>query len=160
MSLEDLKEDIEEEDIEEEENIEINKKLYEAIKLMFKNEVNKIMKNINNKYGKEYNFNYDDLLEFFNKYDINLYYKKATEKPINMKKNIIEIDDKNRCCARIWAGGYLNKEKKQYGERCARKKLDDTDYCKQHLEDLTHGRFDEEPNKIIKGFYIKENIIS
>jgi hypothetical protein len=31
-----------------------------------------------------------------------------------------------------------------------------SDFCRQHNQELVHGRFDKEPSKIVKGFYLKE----
>ena len=45
----------------------------------------------------------------------------------------------------------------QYGDQCQRKRLNETLFCKQHSSHLAHGRFDEEPSKIVKGFFIKHN---
>ena len=143
-----------------ENGIEINEKLYQSIKDTFEEELFKIFNKIVSKYGEAYIFSYDDLINFYRQYNIKLSYKLS---PITKNKNKskngtqTEIKDEERCCARIWSGGYMNKKTKQYGDRCQRKKINDSDYCRQHLENLTHGRFDEEPSKIVKGFYIKEN---
>ena len=45
----------------------------------------------------------------------------------------------------------------QYGDQCQRKRSDNKLFCKQHNNHLGHGRFDEEPSKIVKGFFIKQN---
>ncbi len=139
-----------------ENGIEINEKLYKAIKDTFEEELFKIFKKIAAKYGESYIFTYDDLIKFYSQYNIKFTYKLANVNKNKSENNNI-IKDEERCCARIWCGGYMNKKTKQYGDRCQRKKINNSDYCRQHLENLTHGRFDEEPSKIVKGFYIKEN---
>jgi len=141
-----------------ENGIEINEKLYQSIKNTFEEELFKIFKKIVSKYGDSYIFSYEDLINFYKQYNIKSSYK-ISPIPKNKSKNEtqIEIKDEERCCARIWSGGYMNKKTKHYGDRCQRKKINDSDYCRQHLENLTHGRFDEEPSKIVKGFFIKEN---
>jgi hypothetical protein len=163
MSEDDSKSDS---DLENEKGIEINENLYNSIKGTFEEELYKIFKKIVLKYGSSYLFTYEDLINFYKQYTIKFSYRIA---PIKKNKtnndtdneNDTENDNDNRCCARIWSGGYMNKETNQYGSRCQRKKNknsnSDSDYCRQHQENLTHGRFDEEPSKIVKGFYIKEN---
>jgi hypothetical protein len=142
-------------DSENENGIEINKNLYIAIKETFEEELFKIFTKISNKYGKEYLFTLEDLMNFYKK-NINMkfVYRKAPPKKENIERI---LTDKERCCARIWCNGYMNIKKKQYGSRCLRRKIKDSDYCRQHFYHLTHGRFDKPPSKIVKGFYIKEN---
>jgi hypothetical protein len=138
-----------------ENGIETNANLYFAIKETFEEELYKILEKISEKYGKEYLFTKEDLITYYNeKIDLKFVYRKAPP-----KKKIEEriISDQERCCARIWSNGYMNIKKKQYGDKCQRKKINDSDYCRQHSIHLTHGRFDKPPSKIIKGFYIKEN---
>jgi hypothetical protein len=79
--------------------------------------------------------------------------EKKTERKISQKVSHTKEDI--QCFARVWSGGYM--DDKQYGERCQRKRLKDLDYCRQHKDHLVHGRFDQEPSKIIKGFFIKHN---
>ncbi len=138
-----------------ENGIETNANLYFAIKETFEEELFKIFTKISEKYGKDYLFTKDDLITYYNEQiDLKFVYRKAPP-----KKKIEEriLSDKERCCARIWSNGYMNIKTKQYGDRCQRKKINDSDYCRQHSIHLTHGRFDKPPSKIIKGFYIKEN---
>jgi hypothetical protein len=146
--------------------LEINENLYNSIKETFDEEVNKLLKKITIKYGDEYMFSLEDLQKFYKGCKIKMLYKKAPKK--KQKKNQSsttaqdsdgddENDDSERCCARIWNGGYMDKKTNTYGGRCQRRKIIDKDYCRQHSDHLVHGRFDEEPSKIVKGFYIKEN---
>jgi hypothetical protein len=150
-------------DLENEKGIEINKNLYNSIKDTFDEELYKIFKKIVLKYGQSYLFTYEDLITFYKQYTIKFTYRIALPNKKNKTDNENDtdndIDNEIRCCARIWCGGYMNKETNQYGSRCQRKKNinSNSDYCRQHQENLTHGRFDEEPSKIVKGFYIKEN---
>ncbi len=46
---------------------------------------------------------------------------------------------KCRCLGRIWNRGK--------GGQCTRQKLGDSDYCKQHISNLKHGRIDEPINR-------------
>ena len=161
-----MSEDDSNSDLENEKGIEINENLYNSIKDTFEEELYKIFKKIVLKYGHSYLFTYENLINFYKQYTIKFSYRIA---PIKKNKSVNDNDtdnendtyndNDNRCCARIWSGGYMNKETKQYGSRCQRKKNinSNSDYCRQHQENLTHGRFDEEPSKIVKGFYIKEN---
>jgi hypothetical protein len=138
-----------------ENGIETNANLYFAIKETFEEELFKIFTKISEKYGKEYLFTKEDLITYYNEnIDLKFVYRKAPPKK-KLEERI--ISDKERCCARIWSNGYMNIKTKQYGDRCQRKKIDDSDYCRQHSIHLTHGRFDKPPSKIVKGFYIKEN---
>jgi hypothetical protein len=161
-----MSEDDSNSDLENEKGIEINENLYNSIKDTFEEELFKIFKKIVLKYGKSYLFTYEDLINFYKQYTIKFSYRIA---PLKKNKSVNDNDtdnendtyndNDNRCCARIWSGGYMNKETNQYGSRCQRKKNinSNSDYCRQHQENLTHGRFDQEPSKIVKGFYIKEN---
>jgi hypothetical protein len=137
------------------EDEEMNSDLCEAIKETFTNELKKIFTKIASKYGNEYLFDENDLLDFFEEHQLKLYYKKSSEKQ-KLKKSVNhnEIQDNQRCWGRIWAGGYMDEN--QYGDRCNRKKIENTDFCRQHNQELVHGRFDKEPSKIVKGFYLKE----
>ncbi len=149
--------------------IEINENLYNAIKETFDEEIIKLFKKIVKKYGDEYLFTLEDLTNFYKEHEIKFKYKKApkTIKKTNVEKGKEANEDEEyendddeideRCCARIWMNGYMNKKKSTYGGRCQRKKINESDYCHQHLDHLVHGRYDEEPSIIIKGFYIKEN---
>jgi hypothetical protein len=151
----DYNEDVESDVFDEPEEIEMNEKLYLSIKETFDEEVFKILKKVSEKYGKEYLFTYDDLVKFYKEYDIKIMYHKA---PIKKESNIERtIPEEERCCARIWANGFMDVKKKQYGNRCQRKKTNNSDFCRQHYINATHGRYDEEPSKIVKGFYIKES---
>lgn len=135
-------------------DIEINTHLHDALIETFNQEVEKLFKNISKKYGHEYMFNEHDLMEFYRKHKIQLFYRKVpTVKKENQEDN--DIPDEERCYARIWAHGFMNK--KQFGDRCQRKKMGESDYCRQHTEHLVHGRFDEQPPPVVKGFYIKEH---
>ncbi len=146
------------ENIENEEELnEMNSDLCDAIKETFTNELKKIFTKIASKYGDEYLFDENDLLDFFEEHQLKLYYKKSSSKQkLNnkFKNNFNEIPDNQRCWARIWAGGYMDEN--QYGDRCNRRKIENTDFCRQHNQELVHGRFDKEPSKIVKGFYLKE----
>jgi hypothetical protein len=135
-------------------DIEINAHLNDAIIETFNQEIAKLFKNISKKYGHEYMFNEHDLMEFYRKHKVQLFYRKV---PVTKKENQEdnEIPDEERCYARIWAHGFM--DKKQFGDRCQRKKMGESDYCRQHTEHLVHGRFDEPPPPIVKGFYIKEH---
>ena len=134
---------------------EMNSDLCEAIKETFTNELKKIFTKIASKYGNEYLFDENDLLDFFEEHQLKLCYKKSSEKQkLKKKVNHNEIQDNQRCWGRIWAGGYMDEN--QYGDRCNRRKIENTDFCRQHNQELVHGRFDKEPSKIVKGFYLKE----
>ncbi len=143
----------EDEGIEEESGFEINYHLYESLKETFELELFKIFKTISKKYGEEYMFNQEDLINFYKGYNLEIFYKKTSNH--KHKYNNIEIPDGERCCGRVWAGGYMDDN--QFGDRCQRKKINKSDYCKQHTENLAHGRFDGEPSQIVKGFYVKQN---
>jgi hypothetical protein len=140
--------------------VEINHLLYKGIKDAFDLELKKIFRNVARKYGDEYFFNQEDLINFYNQFNIEFMYKSSQnvehvpEKP-SKTPNVSE----ERCLARVWAGGHMIRDGKteQYGDQCQRKKIADKLFCKQHLEHLVHGRFDEEPSKIVKGFFIKHN---
>jgi hypothetical protein len=134
-------------------DIEINTHLHDALIETFNQEVAKLFKNMSKKYGHEYMFNEHDLMEFYRKHKVQLFYRKV---PIEKKENQeeVEIPEHERCYARIWAYGFM--DKKQFGERCQRRKQCQSDYCRQHTEHLVHGRFDEPPPPVVKGFYIKE----
>ena len=147
---------------ENETGLEINENLYHSIKETFDEEITKLLKKVSLKYGSEYMFTLEDLQKFYKGCKIKMSYKKAPKKkqkktPTPDSDGDDENDDIDRCCARIWNGGYMDKKTNTYGGRCQRRKIIDEDYCRQHSEDLVHGRFDEEPSKIVKGFYIKEN---
>ncbi len=151
---EEKKEAYEEEDYEDEENgFEINYHLYESLKETFELELFKIFKNITKKYGEEYMFDQQDLINFYKGYNLEIFYKKTSNH--HKKNKNIELPDEERCCGRVWAGGYMDEN--QYGDRCQRKKINNSDYCKQHTEKLVHGRFDGEPSHIVKGFFVKQN---
>jgi hypothetical protein len=139
----------------EEELNEMNSDLCDSIKDTFTNELKKIFTKIASKYGHEYLFDENDLLDFFEEHQLKLYYKKSSKThKLNKKNNYNEVSDKERCWGRIWAGGYMDEN--QYGDRCNRRKIENTDFCRQHNQELVHGRFDKEPSKIVKGFYLKE----
>ena len=144
-------------DSSDEDIVEMNEKLYLSIKEIFDDEVCKILKKISQKYGKEYLFTYDDLVKFYKEYEIKIVYFKAPTKKDTTESITRTITDEERCCARIWANGFMNIKKKQYGDRCQRKKTNNSDFCRQHYINVTHGRYDEEPSKVVKGFYIKES---
>jgi hypothetical protein len=150
-------EELEEEIEEELELNEMNSDLCDAIKETFTNELKKIFTKIASKYGDEYLFDENDLLDFVEEHQLKLYYKKSSSKQKLNKKfknGCNQIPDNQRCWARIWAGGYMDEN--QYGDRCNRRKIENTDFCRQHNQELVHGRFDKEPSKIVKGFYLKE----
>ncbi len=140
-------------DEDQESGFEINYHLYESLKETFELELFKIFKTISKKYGEEYMFNQEDLINFYKGYNLEIFYKKTSNH--KHKYNNIEIPDGERCCGRVWAGGYMDDN--QFGDRCQRKKINKSDYCKQHTENLAHGRFDGEPSQIVKGFYVKQN---
>jgi hypothetical protein len=160
---------IEEENEENEENedkiIEINQHLYKSIKDTFDLELKKIFRNIARKYGEEYFFNQEDLLNFYKQLTVEFKYKTAESSETDVKNQSKiptakkSISSEERCLARVWAGGHMirNSTSEQYGDQCQRKKFDGKLFCKQHIEHLVHGRFDEEPSKIVKGFFIKHN---
>ena len=155
----------EENDETEEKNIEINQHLYKGIKDAFDLELKKIFRNVARKYGEEYFFNQEDLLNFYNQHTVEFKYKKFESSETDVKnqskipKSKKSISSEERCLARVWAGGHMIRDGKneQYGDQCQRKKADGKLFCKQHIEHLVHGRFDEEPSKIVKGFFIKHN---
>lgn len=132
--------------------IEIDYYLYKGLKKSFENELNKLFHNIAKKYGEEYLFNQTDLMNFYKEHKLEFRYH---ETPKVEPKPEIEIMDEVRCKARVWSGGHM--EGNQYGDRCHRKIVDLTEFCHQHNEHLVHGRFDEEPSKIVKGFFLKQN---
>ncbi len=139
-------------DSESENEIEIDYHLYKGLKLSFENELNRLFHKISKKYGKNYSFDQEDLMNFYKSHKLEFRYHK-TPKP--QPKPEVEIPDEVRCKARVWSGGYMDKN--QYGDQCHRKITENTEFCRQHNEHLVHGRFDEEPSKIVKGFFIKEN---
>ncbi len=148
-------ENIETDDDEMNELNELNSDLCDSIKETFTNELKKIFTKIAFKYGNEYLFDENDLLDFFEEHQLKLYYKKSCQKEkLNKKRNCNDVPDEQRCWGRIWAGGYMDEN--QYGDRCNRRKIENTDFCRQHNQELVHGRFDKEPSKIVKGFYLKE----
>ena len=118
----------------------------------FENELFKIFKAIERKHGENYMFKKEDLIDFYKSHDLQFFYKKT---PKHQPRIVEYPDDEKRCCGRIWAGGYMDEN--QFGDRCQRKRIDGSDYCKQHTENLPHGRFDNEPPAVVKGFYVKEN---
>ena len=132
--------------------IDINYHLYESLKETFEQELKKIFRDITQKYGEKYIFKQEDLLKFYKKHTLELFYKKSSYKK---PKNIVNPPDEIRCCARVWANGYM--EGNQFGDRCQRKRIEKSDYCRQHTYHLTHGRFDNNPSSIVKGFYVKQN---
>ena len=139
-------------DSESENEIEINYHLYQSLKESFENELNKLFYKIAKKYGEEYLFKQEDLMDFYKEHKLEFRYSK-TQKPSH--KTDVEVPEELRCKARVWAGGYM--ENNQYGDRCHRKIIDNTEFCRQHTDYLVHGRFDEEPSKIVKGFFLKQN---
>ena len=59
------------------------------------------------------------------------------------------------CNARVWNCGFVKnlKNKTIYGGRCCRKKVNNKEYCFQHLKNLKHGDYFKEPSeKLIKHF--------
>ena len=147
-------EDVEDfiEEVDDVEDFEINYYLYESLKETFENELFKIFKAIERKYGDKYMFKQEDLIKFYHDHTLEFFYKKT---PKHHPRIVEYPDDEKRCCGRIWAGGYMDEN--QFGDRCQRKRIDGSDYCKQHNENLPHGRFDNEPPAVVKGFYVKEN---
>ena len=135
-------------------DIELNTNLHDALIETFNKEIGKLFKNISKKYGHEYMFNEHDLMTFYKKHKVQLFYRKA---PIEKKETHeeIEIPEQQRCYARIWANGFM--DKKHFGDRCQRKKIGESDYCRQHTEHLVHGRYDEPPPPVVKGFFVKEH---
>lgn len=150
---EDVEEDVEDEaDEPVNEDFDINYYLYESLKETFETELFKIFKAIERKYGENYMFKQEDLIKFYQSHELEFVYKKTPKH----KPRIVECPDNDiRCCGRIWAGGYMDEN--QFGDRCQRKRIDGSDYCKQHSEKLPHGRFDNEPPPVVKGFYVKKN---
>jgi hypothetical protein len=150
-----------ESDEDDDDGLELNENLYYSIKETFDEEVNKLIKKITAKYGEEYMFVLEDLQKFYKGCNIQMVYKKAPKKKQKASSpdsdGDDERDDSERCCARIWNGGYMDKKTNTYGGRCQRKKIYNEDFCRQHSEDLVHGRFDDQPSKIVRGFFIKEN---
>ena len=147
-----------------EKTIEINLDLYTSLIDSFEIELKKIFKSIAKKYGEDYFFNSEELFNFYKEHTLEFRYK--SQSPItNPLQDLVEKDlmddncdskqNENKCFARVWSGGYM--DDKQYGERCQRNRLDGLDYCRQHKDHLVHGRFDQEPSKIVKGFFIKHN---
>ena len=134
--------------------MEIDFHLFESIQEVFELELQKIFKNIVNKYGKEYLFNEEDLMAFYKKMKLEFSFKKSQS--INSKqKDNEDLPDEIRCLARIWSNGYMDKN--NFGGRCARKKIINTEFCRQHNTHLVHGRYDKPPSKVVKGFFIKQN---
>jgi len=153
--IENVEEDTEidhEDDKDDKEDFGINYYLYESLKETFENELFKIFKAIERKHGENYMFKKEDLIDFYKSHDLQFFYKKT---PKHQPRIVEYPDDEKRCCGRIWAGGYMDEN--QFGDRCQRKRIDGSDYCKQHTENLPHGRFDNEPPAVVKGFYVKEN---
>jgi hypothetical protein len=135
-----------------ENEMEINYYLYKSLKESFENELNKLFDNIAKKYGEEYFFNQEDLMKFYKEHKLEFRYHKTAKQE---HKPEVEIPDELRCKGRIWSCGYM--ECNQYGDRCQRKIMDNTEFCRQHNDHLVHGRFDEEPSMIVKGFFLKQN---
>jgi hypothetical protein len=138
--------------------LELNYYLKKAIENIFDKEVTKLFTLITDKYGEKYDFNIEDLLEFYETCQLKISYKESS-KLANKTHTITIPDDKNRCCARVWSHGFYEKTDKgeDFGTRCQRNKIDNTDYCKQHNKNLVHGRYDTKPDKIVTGFYMKVN---
>ena len=161
--------DIDSED--EEKTIEINQDLYTSLINSFELELKKIFKAIAKKYGEDYFFNSEDLFNFYKEYTLEFRYKpqspitkthppqedEVLEEESDLKSEKNRDNDNNKCFARVWSGGYMDPDNNEYGGRCQRKRLIGLDYCRQHKDHLVHGRFDQEPSKIIKGFFIKHN---
>ena len=134
--------------------IEMDLHLYESLQEVFEFELKKIFKNIVSKYGSEYLFNEEDLMIYYKKMKIEFSFKKSQS--INSKqKDNEDLPNEIRCLARIWSNGYMDKN--NFGGRCARKKIINTDFCRQHNDHLVHGRYDKPPSKIVKGFFMKQN---
>jgi hypothetical protein len=77
---------------------------------------------------------------------------------------------KDRCCARVYSRNKLislKGNKLLYGGRCLRKSIKDSNYCKQHNSNLTHGNYLQEPDSYIKKHFltdynklVKKNLIN
>lgn len=136
--------------------LEINFYLHRALVEALDTEVKKLLKLITNKYGKDYCFTYQELLNFYKECEIKISY---TPKSEIIRKEIQIPESEDRCCARVWSGGHYQKDGKNeiFGRRCQRTRFNNGDFCRPHSTDLVHGRFDEPPNDIIKGFFVKVN---
>jgi hypothetical protein len=138
----------------EDNEIEMDLHLYESLQEVFEFELKKIFKNIVSKYGSEYLFNEEDLITYYKKMKIEFSFKKSQS--INSKqKDNEDLPNEIRCLARIWSNGYMDKN--NFGGRCGRKKITNTDFCRQHNDHLVHGRYDKPPSKVVKGFFVKQN---
>jgi hypothetical protein len=138
--------------------LELNYYLKRALEDIFDQEARKLFVLIANKYGDKYKFNINDLLKFYETCQLKISYKKSPK--MAGKSHIVSIPDDNiRCNGRVWSHGFYEKcgEQENFGDRCQRKKINDSDYCGQHTKNLVHGRYDTNPDKIVKGFYIKTN---
>lgn len=134
----------------------MNKILYFSIKKTFENEIKKLIKDITREYGEAYLFTEKDLLDYYKTIKIRFRYTESEEVKDDDHKYKLP-DDKDRCYARTWSDGFYDKKNKIYGGRCKKSKFKDTDYCIKHNHSLVHGRFDLEPNAIVKGFFLKHN---
>ena len=137
--------------------VEINYYLHRAIEDIFDQEVRKLLKLITNRYGSEFCFTYEELLAFYQKKcQLRISYSPKKKLAIKSKEPPKDLE---RCCARVWSGGFYEKKKgkETFGDRCGRSKCSGSDYCSQHSRDLVHGRYDKPPSKIVRGFFIKVN---
>lgn len=104
---------------------------------------------------EEYKLELNNIIKEIDKLVININIKKLIKTP-KIKKPIKKED---RCTARIF--NYHNIIRKTdkglvYGMQCARAKVSNSSYCKQHMINLPHGDYMEPVSDYIKLHYKKE----
>jgi hypothetical protein len=90
------------------------------------------------KVATKYNLDVDELINDPDLIPVKTRVIPNTEISINIEKTIEPrkaAADTNRCAARVWGRGN--------GGRCIRQCMENREYCKQHMNNLKHGRFDE-----------------
>jgi len=139
-------------------SLEVNYYLHRALEETFDSEVKKILKLITNRYGEDFCFTYDELLNFYQECELRISYKPKST--VAVKQSLLP-DSSDRCLARTWFGGFYqkkqNKKKEIFGGRCQRKKISGISFCRQHHVDLVHGRVDKPPSNTVKGIFINFN---
>lgn len=83
--------------------------------------------------------------------------KKKEVKKKKVKKQL--PNNNNRCQARIFEHNNIISKKYNkiiYGSRCKRHKINNSIYCKQHYNNLTHGNYLLEPSEYLKNHFVKE----
>lgn len=140
--------------------------------------IQRLFKKIVQDYGDDYNFDIDDLNEYYDNISINLKLikeshvsKKTHSHKTHKNKNKIK-DEENICQARIWGDAYMNTkhcrkhlddynkmDPTQIGKKCTRDTMNGHIYCKQHANKNTHGNFYMLPPRDKMGEYVYHNRI-